>query len=129
MSSIKPSTPVHVSVGSTIYFSYDEAPCDEKTRWQTSDPWVLAITNTGVATTKDTGTAIVTYQGEVELSATVYVNKINSINLDNKPEFISNIKSNSFYKDEYLIPLSLYLQDSFDEIAPDLYADNKLLIA
>lgn len=126
VSSIKPVSPVHAHVGASIKFVYDEATPNAK--WESSNSQVLTVDTHGHAKAEDIGASVVSYKGDVMLQSTVYVSKVQIIELDNRPEYITNVKTNSHYKEEYSIPLKLYLTDSIEELTPDVYIDGDLLI-
>lgn len=99
MSSIKPISPVLAHVGANINFVYDEATPNSK--WESSDQSILTIDSSGSATALRAGSTTVTYKGDVVLSSTVFISKISIIELESKPTYFTNVKSNTHYRDEY----------------------------
>jgi hypothetical protein len=128
VSSIKPHSPVHVHLGANIQFMYEEGSANA--HWESDNTKILSIDSSGNARALSEGTATVSYKGDVTLQSVVHISKIDHIELDSetRPEFFTNVQSNSHYQDEYLIPVTLSLAESLEEITPEVFSQGKSLI-
>ncbi len=130
VSSIKPHSPVLVHPGATIQFTYDEG-ASATAVWESEDSRVLQIEPSGYAKALQTGKTTVIYKGDITLQSIVYIAEVDRIDIDyaTRPEYFTNVQSNKHFSDEHLIGLRMFLQDSLDEITPEVFSAGKQLIS
>ena len=101
VSSIQPQSPVYVHQGGEVNFMYDEGTANAQ--WRSNNEAIMTVDSAGHAKARNVGTTTIVYEGDATLSSHVHVARVGEIKLDEstKPEFFTNVPSNSYYLDEY----------------------------